>query len=57
MGRGCINKPLEVTDLIPFNLLVDMAFNEDIRHVIPDWELDLVEEIWNKALSVFCQKG
>ena len=39
--------------MIPFNLLVDMAFNEDIRHVIPDKALDLFKDIGNKALLVF----
>ena len=48
-----INKPLKVTGMIPFNLLVDTMVDEDIRHVIPDKALDLFKDIWDKALLVF----
>ena len=48
-----INKPLEVTGLIPFNLSVGTVVDEDIRHVIPDKALDLFKDIWDKALLVF----
>ena len=47
-----INKSLEVTGLVPFNLLVDMVVNEDIKHVATDWQLDLFKDIRQKTLFV-----
>ena len=51
-----INKPLEVAGLVPFNLSADMVDSEDVRHVVPDWQLELVKHNGHKTLFVFCWK-
>ena len=54
-GHG-ICQLLEVDGLFPFKLLVSTVVDEDVRCVIPDQQLDLFKDVWDKALFVFGEK-
>ena len=52
-----INKSLEVNGLVPFDQLVAAVFNWNIRHVVPDWQLDLFKEDGHKTSFFLDRSG